>query len=57
MAVLQNGVRPPVPDDAPKEYADLMERCWQTTPSARPSFSEIIPLLQVSECLCLHTSG
>ena len=45
MAVLTRGLRPAVPPDCPKDYAALMEACWLTEPSVRPSFTEVVDRL------------
>lgn len=49
LAVLNRSERPPMPESAPKEFADLIERCWSKDPAARPSFAVVIPLLQTLE--------
>jgi serine/threonine protein kinase len=41
MAVLTRGLRPAIPPDCPRDYALLMEACWQTEPELRPTFIEI----------------
>ncbi|POG72503.1 hypothetical protein GLOIN_2v1595725, partial [Rhizophagus irregularis DAOM 181602=DAOM 197198] len=33
------GLRPAIPDDTPKFYADLMEQCWDDEPENRPTAS------------------
>ena len=33
------------PENCPDKLYDLMRRCWQHRPSARPSFLEIITML------------
>lgn len=33
------------PENCPDKLYELMRRCWQHRPSARPSFMEIITLL------------
>jgi len=35
-------MRPLIPEDCPTDYAQLMMDCWQTDPSARPSFEQIL---------------
>ena len=41
-----NGTRPEIPDEiASKPLGDLLERCWQGDPRARPSFEEIFECL------------
>lgn len=33
--------RPSIPDDCPAEYAELIRKCWDDVPTARPSFTTI----------------
>ena len=42
-----SGLRPTIKKgtEAPKGYLALLERCWSSDPSSRPSFSEILQLL------------
>ncbi|KAJ6954116.1 hypothetical protein NC652_005755 [Populus alba x Populus x berolinensis] len=35
------GLRPDLPQNAHPKLVDLMQRCWETVPDKRPSFSEI----------------
>ena len=37
--------RPIIPNDVPKEIAELMECCWDADPDKRPTFLEIINFL------------
>ncbi|MQL71179.1 hypothetical protein Taro_003497, partial [Colocasia esculenta] len=39
--IVNNTLRPPVPESCDPEWRSLMERCWVSEPSERPSFSEI----------------
>lgn len=43
--VCEDKERPPIPNDIPKSIKDLMEICWNDDPSIRPTFSEIINML------------
>ena len=36
------GLRPPIPRSAPPLLSSLMERCWDTNPSQRPEFADIV---------------
>lgn len=36
-----NGLRPEIMERTPKHYSDLMEKCWNSDPSKRPSLTEI----------------
>ncbi|XP_050235017.1 serine/threonine-protein kinase STY8-like [Mercurialis annua] len=44
---VRQGLRPDLPQDAHPKLLDLMKRCWETTPSNRPSFSEITVELEM----------
>ncbi|KAL6603065.1 hypothetical protein ACP70R_043426 [Stipagrostis hirtigluma subsp. patula] len=39
--IVSNTLRPQVPDSCDPEWRSLMEQCWATEPSERPSFTEI----------------
>jgi len=39
------GLRPTIPDKCPPGLSKLLESCWHTNPSERPSFKEIIQIL------------
>uniref|UniRef100_J3MG92 Protein kinase domain-containing protein n=2 Tax=Oryza brachyantha TaxID=4533 RepID=J3MG92_ORYBR len=39
--IVSNTLRPPVPDSCDPEWRSLMEQCWSTEPSERPTFTEI----------------
>ncbi|RDX93364.1 Serine/threonine-protein kinase CTR1, partial [Mucuna pruriens] len=39
--IVNNTLRPPVPESCDPEWRLLMERCWSSEPSERPSFTEI----------------
>ncbi|KAK9141797.1 hypothetical protein Syun_011197 [Stephania yunnanensis] len=39
--IVNNTLRPPVPESCDPEWRALMERCWEAEPSERPSFTEI----------------
>ncbi|KAK1404020.1 Serine/threonine-protein kinase STY46 [Heracleum sosnowskyi] len=38
---VRQGLRPDIPKDAHPKLLDLMQKCWEASPSKRPSFSEI----------------
>ena len=44
--VLVKGLRPAVPSDTPRAYADLMAACWAEEPRARPTAAEVVAALQ-----------
>ncbi|XP_038876910.1 uncharacterized protein LOC120069261 isoform X1 [Benincasa hispida] len=39
--IVSNTLRPEVPESCDPEWRSLMERCWSSEPSERPSFTEI----------------
>ncbi|KAF1892500.1 hypothetical protein Lal_00010966 [Lupinus albus] len=39
--IVSNTLRPPVPKSCDPEWRSLMERCWSSEPSERPTFTEI----------------
>uniref|UniRef100_M8BD21 Serine/threonine-protein kinase CTR1 n=1 Tax=Aegilops tauschii TaxID=37682 RepID=M8BD21_AEGTA len=39
--IVSNTLRPQVPDSCDPEWRSLMEQCWATEPSERPSFTQI----------------
>jgi len=45
----------PKPENSPDNIYDLMERCWKKDPETRPSFSEILTVID-GECLEEQTS-
>jgi len=44
-AVLNAGLRPPIPPDAPKPYAALIKACLRADAAKRPTFAQIIAAL------------
>jgi serine/threonine protein kinase len=51
--VVNEGLRPPTHGDkftnekiVPKEIKQLMEQCWDTDPRERPSFEEVVQILE-----------
>lgn len=66
-AVVNRGVRPPIPDTCPSNIADIMSRCWDANPDIRPSFAQVVKMLEQAQeelltkvgrarfrCLCLN---
>ncbi|GLD93111.1 hypothetical protein PINS_up001703 [Pythium insidiosum] len=43
---VNSGIRPPFPDNVDSEYAVLINDCWHSNPSDRPSFTEIVSRLE-----------
>ncbi|CAN8069668.1 unnamed protein product [Agarophyton chilense] len=46
MAVLNQGLRPTIPRECPPSLAKLMRNCWDSDPSRRPSFTDLVPILE-----------
>ncbi len=44
--VEEQGLRPPLPRDAPADLLDLLQQCWQRDPDKRPSFDTIVTQLE-----------
>ncbi|XP_024387112.1 serine/threonine-protein kinase STY13 [Physcomitrium patens] len=66
-AVVNRGVRPPIPDTCPPNIAEIMSRCWDANPDVRPSFAQVVKMLEQAQnelltkvgrarfrCLCLN---
>ncbi|KAG9151127.1 hypothetical protein Leryth_002703 [Lithospermum erythrorhizon] len=45
--IVNNTLRPPIPERCDSEWKKLMEECWSPDPSIRPSFTEITNRLRV----------
>ncbi|XP_021291848.1 dual specificity protein kinase splB isoform X1 [Herrania umbratica] len=45
--IVNNTLRPPIPERCDPEWRKLMEECWSFDPAARPSFTEITNRLRV----------
>ena len=43
--IFLHGLRPTITDDTPQFYRDLMEKCWHSDPSQRPTAVEIFHLM------------
>ncbi|RWW08774.1 hypothetical protein BHE74_00021974 [Ensete ventricosum] len=54
-AVVNKGVRPVIPQDCLPVLGEIMTRCWDANPDVRPSFSEIIRMLQSAQAEILNT--
>eukprot|EP00871_Galdieria_phlegrea_P005258 jgi/Galph1/5733/GphlegSOOS_G4318.1 len=46
VAVLSKQMRPPIPPQCPTELAQLIQTCWHQDPNRRPSFPEIMKILE-----------
>ncbi|KAG6586130.1 Serine/threonine-protein kinase HT1, partial [Cucurbita argyrosperma subsp. argyrosperma] len=45
-AVVNKGVRPIIPNDCLPVLSDIMTRCWDANPDVRPSFTEVVRMLE-----------
>ncbi|OAY72347.1 Serine/threonine-protein kinase HT1 [Ananas comosus] len=54
-AVVNKGVRPIVPPDCPPSLGEIMTRCWDANPDARPPFTEIVAMLENAEMEIMST--
>ncbi|PWA43093.1 serine-threonine/tyrosine-protein kinase catalytic domain-containing protein [Artemisia annua] len=45
-AVCQKNARPPLPASCPRAFCELINRCWSTKPDKRPTFDEIVKVLE-----------
>jgi len=43
--VVSEDIRPQIPMNCLRAYVNLIQMCWGTVPSTRPSFSEIVELI------------
>ncbi|KAJ3671397.1 hypothetical protein LUZ60_007476 [Juncus effusus] len=43
---VRQGLRPIIPENTHPKLSELMQRCWDSSPSKRPSFSDLISELQ-----------
>ncbi|XP_021730558.1 uncharacterized protein LOC110697503 [Chenopodium quinoa] len=50
--IVNNTLRPPIPNYCDPEWRVLMEQCWAPNPSARPSFTEIAGRLRSMAAAC-----
>ena len=49
VAVVQRGIRPPIPHKCDPLFAELMQNCWKTVPQSRPRFRDLQPLLEARD--------
>eukprot|EP00455_Lapot_gusevi_P010603 TRINITY_DN14806_c0_g1_i2.p1 TRINITY_DN14806_c0_g1~~TRINITY_DN14806_c0_g1_i2.p1 ORF type:complete len:108 (+),score=23.34 TRINITY_DN14806_c0_g1_i2:114-437(+) len=53
IAVITQGLRPPIPPDTPPELAKLMQDCWHGNPYERPTFTQILERInQIEKKYC-----
>eukprot|EP01083_Nonionella_stella_P038880 105706_1 len=48
---LQQGIRPPIDNQCPQTFKDLINECWQFDPQNRPSFDRIVSILVKCSCV------
>lgn len=48
-AVVNRGVRPPIPTDCPQALSDIMSRCWDANSDVRPSFVQVVKMLEQAQ--------
>lgn len=48
-AVVNKGARPVIPQDCLPSLTHIMTRCWDANPEVRPSFTEIVCMLESAE--------
>lgn len=44
--IVNNSLRPPIPETCEPEWRSLMEQCWSANPDVRPSFTEVTDRLR-----------
>ncbi|KAG8046750.1 hypothetical protein GUJ93_ZPchr0008g11543 [Zizania palustris] len=54
-AVVNRGVRPVIPRDCLPTLGEIMTRCWDANPDARPPFTEIVRMLEQVELEVVNT--
>ncbi|TVU49344.1 hypothetical protein EJB05_00652 [Eragrostis curvula] len=47
--IVNNTLRPPIPENCDPEWRKLMEQCWSANPDVRPSFTEVSLVIQTTQ--------
>jgi serine/threonine protein kinase len=50
IALVMNGQRPPIPDDAPPALVALIKSCWDQDSRSRPQMTRVVTLLGQRDC-------
>ena len=56
-AVVNRGARPEIPHDCPPVLIEIMTLCWDANPEVRPSFAEIVMMLETAQQIITRTVG
>ena len=48
-AVVNKNARPAIPQDCLPALSHIMTRCWDANPEVRPSFNEVVTMLEAAE--------
>ena len=54
-AVVNKGVRPTIPNDCLPALSQIMTLCWDGNPDVRPSFNEVVRMLEAAETEIMTT--
>ncbi|KAG6532983.1 hypothetical protein ZIOFF_006843 [Zingiber officinale] len=54
-AVVNREVRPNIPPDCLPALGEIMRRCWDANPDVRPSFAEIVTMLETAQQEIVNT--
>ncbi|CAN6580060.1 hypothetical protein ACFX13_032207 [Malus domestica] len=54
-AVVNKSVRPNIPNDCLPVLCEIMTRCWDANPDVRPSFTEVVRMLEHAETEIMTT--
>jgi hypothetical protein len=49
-------LRPAIPADTHPMLVNLLQKCWQKDPALRPTFAEILDILDTIKEVCVHRS-